>query len=211
MTAAFVAGNTSPEPSAKRDVCCPVANCPHIKFNQDQGCPCGGLRDIVESAPCSDPQGVCRTIEHKTKTCFVSGFEFNCEESDFGPPCGAPTPTPTPTPELTPTPTPEPCPQPAPDTCCDQHFFAAAPGEPPPPCRWDCRPAARASKFARRVKSRVFNEGFLFRQRFTLTAPQSGRMTSTAPKPQAPVGLVLTDFAGSESHSLKEGDEPSSA
>ncbi len=51
MTAAFVAGNSSPEPSAKRDVCCPVANCPHIKFNQDQGCPCGGLRDIVESQP----------------------------------------------------------------------------------------------------------------------------------------------------------------
>jgi hypothetical protein len=28
----------------------------------------------------------------------VNGFEFYCEESDFGPPCGAPTPTPTPTP-----------------------------------------------------------------------------------------------------------------
>ena len=86
MTAAFVARNSSPEPSAKRDVCCPVANCPHIKFNQDQGCPCGGLRNIVESAPCSDPQGVCSTIEYTPKTCYVNGFEVNCEESSFGPP-----------------------------------------------------------------------------------------------------------------------------
>jgi hypothetical protein len=102
MTAAFFVSDSSPEPSAKRDVCCPVANCTRIKINQDQGCPCGGLRNIVESASCSDSRGSCSTIIYEKKTCFVNGFEFNCEESFPGPPCGSPTPEPTPTPTPTP-------------------------------------------------------------------------------------------------------------
>lgn len=104
MTAASVAGNSSPEPSAKRGVCCPVANCTRIRINQEQGCPCGGTRNIVESASCSDPLGSCSTVEFRKKTCFVNGFEFNCEESFPGPACGPPTPSPTDTP---PPPTPQ--------------------------------------------------------------------------------------------------------
>lgn len=134
MTAAFFAGTSSPKPSAKRDVCCPVANCTRIRINQDQGCPCEGLRNIVESASCSDPRGSCSTIEYKTKTCFVNGFEFDCEESFPGPPCGAPTPTPTPTS----TPTPIACPQPPPLSCCAQDYPPAEPGE-ARRCRWDCK------------------------------------------------------------------------
>ena len=81
VTAAFFSANPSPEPSAKRDVCCPVANCTRIKINQDQGCPCGGPRNIVESAPCSDPHGSCNKIEYEKKVCYVNGFRFDCEES----------------------------------------------------------------------------------------------------------------------------------
>jgi hypothetical protein len=130
MTAAFFSANPLPEPPAKRDVCCPVANCPHIRLGQDQGCPCGGLRMIVESAPCSDPRGSCNTIEYKTKTCYVSGFRFDCEESEPGPACGTATPTPT----STPTPTPPQCPGNPPNTtnCVCKAIDPANPN-------WDCQ------------------------------------------------------------------------
>jgi hypothetical protein len=131
MPAAFFGGDSSPAPSTKRDICCPLANCSRVMLTQDQGCPCGGLRNRAVSASCSDPRGSCSTIEYKTKVCYVSGFRFDCEESEPGPPCGSPTPTPTPTP--TPEPTPAPTPQcagnpPNPTNCVCKELVPGEPG-----------------------------------------------------------------------------------
>ena len=72
------------------------------------------------------------------QTCSFDKILGVCAIGDPTPTPPTPTPTPTPTLTPTPTPTPEPCPLPKPARCCEGHNAPAAPGDPPPPCRWDC-------------------------------------------------------------------------
>jgi hypothetical protein len=132
LVPAFFFGKTaSPAPAARQDICCASGfNCLRIKTAQDQGCPCGGPRNIVQPTSCSDPAGSCRTIKYGTKKCIADGVSVSCEESFIDAPCGAPTPTPSPSP------TPVPCGQPPPNYCCNEFINDTLPGT--PYCEWKC-------------------------------------------------------------------------
>ncbi|MDT7808110.1 MAG: hypothetical protein QOJ70_1923 [Acidobacteriota bacterium] len=109
--AVFLSKLSSSRTTPLRDICCQTSRpeCSWIRPGSDQGCPCGGERDIVQSAACSDPFGSCSTVVYTPKHCTAEGVEFTCEESFMGDPCDAPPPTPTPTPTPTPVPTPPQC------------------------------------------------------------------------------------------------------
>ncbi len=127
LVPAFLFGKAaSPAPAAGQDICC-ASGCPRVKAAEDQGCPCGGPRKIVQTASCSDPDASCRTVTHRPKRCFADGVEFICEESFLDATCAAPTPTPTP------------CPSPQPHPCCEEER-GIFPGSQEEQCRWDCGP-----------------------------------------------------------------------
>jgi hypothetical protein len=82
----------------------------------------------------------CPTQFNGTQICTFDDPGPSCYIGDPPPPDPNPSPSPSPTQTPTPTPTPQPCPQPEPSgtSCCLEHYTPAAPGEPPPPCQWDC-------------------------------------------------------------------------
>jgi hypothetical protein len=114
----FVEEINTREISSSPDICCPGTSCNYQKFSA-YDCVCKINALTVQSASCSDPQGVCSTLVSLGSACSFGGVE--CPEFSLQA-CPSPTPTPTPTP----------CPSTNPSNC--------ASGKAVDPCTWDNPP-----------------------------------------------------------------------
>jgi hypothetical protein len=107
VSSKYSASNSKP----MRDICCPSGVPPGCSFLKLQNVTCQcGEQQVVNSASCSDPFGVCAIADWSTISCRDQGtgtVELFCHIAEFGSICtgpASPTPTPTPTPSPTPTP-----------------------------------------------------------------------------------------------------------